>query len=209
MPTAFTAAVVDGELDDFKSFAWHCARAFMYNTRDVNEGDGRYRRPEVSISDGSFERSLKHATVGLEDAKSEHQANLNRTDDEWKAEAKEAFEQASSYYDERRERFTTENNRIQVMLAKVVAWQPPTEQHERMKEFMVEQLEKSVPYEPTAPNPQEYEWPSYKMTMLEHSARVVSIREETYQRSLSNKDESMSWLDALDDSITEFSKKVD
>lgn len=210
MPTGYTYAVVEGKIKDFKSFAWGCARAFMGHSRDHHEGEGeRYKRPKDKYLKGDPYSSLEYYRTSLEHSKAEHQANLNRTDDEWKVYAKTRLNEAMESYHERLRTFNVENDRIQGMKGKVESWDPPTEKHENMKKFMLEQLEISVPHLPHEVNPEEYSWENFKNSAIKSSAWDIEFYEEKMSTYQSNSSGYLDWVDALDDSITEFSKKVD
>lgn len=145
MPTAYTASVVDGNVTDFKQFALSCARAFgaLIEMRD-EPMDAPI--PDELKADTYYEKRLAESKKRLAEIQV-------MTDADADALANEEYREILRTHAENLARQTEEKVRIGMMLAKVRAWSPPTEDHAGLKSFMIEQLTISMPYESTSPPP--------------------------------------------------------
>jgi hypothetical protein len=132
MPTGYTAAVCDGKLTEFRDFALSCARAFgaLITMRDDPMDAPIPDKIEASSYSaqryaGAKERLAQLRTMTPEQAevaafKAHQEAAANAA--KWNADA------------------DSENERLEAMRQKVLAWTPPTPDHVNLKDFMVEQL---------------------------------------------------------------------
>jgi len=133
MPTGYTAPVVDGEVTEFKDFALRCARAFgaLISMRD--EPLSAPIRDEVDGDEGYYKERLNEDIALL--AKLEAM-----TLEDAAVESEKDYQTIGKWHRESIERLTAENDRLKAMEAKVFAWEPPTRDHQEMKNFMLEQL---------------------------------------------------------------------
>lgn len=145
MPTGYTAEVCNGKISDFPTFAMICARAFgaLITMRD-------------DPSDAAIPEAFKPSTYNadrLVEAKERLQSLYNMSNAEADEAALAAYEEARASRDKSDRERVAENARLDSMIAKVQAWIPPTEEHQEMKKFMVEQLtiSKTKPYSWPAP----------------------------------------------------------
>lgn len=136
MPTGYTHPVQTGEVADFPTFAMRCARAFgaLIEMRD-DPMDASI--PDEFTPSPFYAERLKEAEARLVELR-------QMTPDEIRAAWSEAVDEAVRHRDEYRERKATERRRYMAMLAKVEAWEPPTDEHVGLKEFMVKQLWDSI-----------------------------------------------------------------
>jgi arginine/lysine/ornithine decarboxylase len=146
MPTGYTADVVDGKITEFPDFAMTCARAFgaLIDMRDepFDAPIPEEFEPHTSYHDQAITKEMKRL--------GEIQAMTNaEADAAAKAEHEEAMRSRYEYL----ARKEVEGARLNAMLAKVRAWEPPTPDHHEMKNFMIQQLTVSMPgqYEPGIP----------------------------------------------------------
>jgi hypothetical protein len=144
MPTGYTAGIEDGTIATFREYALTCARAFgaLIEMRD-HSLDAPI--PDELKPDSYYVKSVQSAEVELGKliAMSEAEAD---------AAARERHEAAIKYHDEYLAKNKLERERYAAMRAKVEAWTPPSPEHVRMKEFMLQQIEISLPlsdYSPT------------------------------------------------------------
>ncbi len=136
MPTGYTDAVGKGEITDLRSFAFRCARNFgaLVSMRD---------KPWDAPLPESFEPSGyhdEHLTTALEELDRFLWADgttIRKLYDEHNASYRRLWEERTAHRNEQRTRY-------EAMLAQVRAWEPPTEGHRRLKDFMVEQLVESI-----------------------------------------------------------------
>jgi len=139
MPTGYTDVVGKGEITDFTKFALRCTRAMGVSIMQRDESIDVPLRVRETVSE--YERN------NLTEAKAEYlevagwsleqwAAEQRREHDEWvRGEEESLAKQADTIANYRR------------MLVEVLAWQPPTEEHEGLKKFMVEQLEESIKFD--------------------------------------------------------------
>jgi hypothetical protein len=132
MPTGYTYLVCDGKITEFPDFALSCARAFGALIHMRDEPSSAPIPDEIKPSTYHADKLplLQAQLVGLHDM-SDHDATMGA--------ARDYDAKVESRVKSDRER-NLRNDRIKAMLAKVEAWQPPTADHEGMKEFMLEQL---------------------------------------------------------------------
>lgn len=136
-PTGYTAPIADGI--DFKDFIMQCARAFgaLVTMRDepmdaeIPEEfkPSDWHKDKLAEAEADYE---KYKAMGLEEAtvasKEEYQDEL----DHRKESIRKDGELKGKYLS---------------MLAKVKAWQPPTPDHQGLKDFMVKQIEESIDFD--------------------------------------------------------------
>ena len=138
MPTGYTAPVQDGTVVEFKDFAMQCARAFggMIHMREDSQ-KAEYRPATVSdYYPNAIESTLAEiAEVEAWTAKDAMIAALTAWGRNLVADA-EARKRSAAY-----------KERYDAMLAQVATWEPPTEEHQGLKDFMVSQLEDSIKFD--------------------------------------------------------------
>jgi hypothetical protein len=146
MPTGYTHAVCDGKITKFSDFALTCARAFgaLIMMRDDPM--------EKPIPDEIAPETTYHDKRIVEDKKrlGEVQAMTNsEADNAARAEYDDALKSRAKYLSDK----DREAGRLNSMMMEVRKWEPPTPDHTKMKEFMLEQLRISMPgdYAPSIP----------------------------------------------------------
>lgn len=138
MPTGYTAGVQDGSITDFASFAMLCARAFGA-TIDMRDDPLDKPIPE-------FKPSMYHAEQ-LPDYHKRYYELIHMSLDECEAAAQKEYDDAVSRWAEREDRRWRERTRYQAMIDCASAWVPPTPDHNRFKDFMLEQLNESLEFD--------------------------------------------------------------
>lgn len=138
MPTGYTR---DIEKDNFtfEDFALSCAKAFgaCISMRDL---------PSNTPIPDEFKVEPYYQDKILETQK-QIEKHLNLTLEEWNSLCDKDFEQKES------RRVESLNKNIKLldnynnMLDKAKAWQPPSEEHLGLKEFMINQIEKSMDFD--------------------------------------------------------------
>lgn len=200
MPTVYTAIVAENDKVSLKEFALLCARGFS-ELIDMREEPMDAPIPEKLEPSGYYAERL-------EDAKAMYNEYMNNppTDEglELRYEAYVADEKAriESVKDE----ILKIKSRYYVMLEKVKAWQPPTEEHHGLKKFMIAQLTESmshdceVVYEPHIKTKEEYieyekyNYPKHLLEKIEYFEERVRKERERYAKI--NK-----WIDDLRNSL--------
>lgn len=133
MPTGYTAKLYDGD-EDFKDFVLKCATAFLgeFYDRDINTPIPPHtetstyltERLEQLYKDKASLESLNKTALGAA-ARSHKRTLINKAT----ADIETSRQRKARYED---------------MLKQVEHWQPPTDTHQKLKEFMVEQLNSSM-----------------------------------------------------------------
>ena len=128
MPTGYTEDIYNGKDVTFKDFALKCARAFgaCVHQREDNIDDP----PRLKIADTSYyEEKLKKAKAFKKPTKAEYNLYIAKETEYLEIELAKNKKRIADY---------------KAMLVNVKNWQPPTKEHFRFKEFMIEQLESSL-----------------------------------------------------------------
>lgn len=138
MPTGYTAGILNDEINTFEEFALECARAFgaCVTLRDNPDGD----IPEKFEYDTYYLERLN-------EAKQEYESLRYLNDDEIEIAANEDYTQRLNQWEERQERKKKDKIKLQTILNEVYEWSPPTEDHTKLKFFMIDQLEKTIDFD--------------------------------------------------------------
>lgn len=134
MPTGYTAAIKDGI--SFQQYALNCARAFGALITMRHD-------PSDAPIPAKFEPSDFYAQ-SLKKAEDQLARLLAMSPDECDSAALKQYLDACEMNNVRRKENADLRNKYNAMLAEAVAWNPPTVDHEKMKEFMIEQLQSSI-----------------------------------------------------------------
>lgn len=135
MPTGYTADIAKGI--SFKEFVRQCARAFIPDTRDMDY-DGTY--PVITANTSYYEEQLDECDFELRKL-------LAMTAEECELAAGKAYKEELTSRTKRIEEKNALREKYQVMLDKVRQWTPPTNRHLEFKNFMIEQIEKSIDFD--------------------------------------------------------------
>jgi hypothetical protein len=137
MPTGYTA---DIERDDFtfEDYALKCARAFgaCVHQRDDPSSD----RPRVSTDYSYHSEQLKEKVIRLKELESMNDEEIEEYGRCKKEEEVIGNDKAIQ------ERQSLHRNYLNIMI-KAINWQPPTDAHVPLKNFMIDQIEKSIEWD--------------------------------------------------------------
>lgn len=152
MATGYTADVANGKVTSFPEFAMQCARAFgaLITMRDD---------PSDTPIPESFEPSTSYHETALATARTRFDLLKGMDVSAVALSAASALAAARASHEESEAERRTTKARYEAMLTEVRTWQPPTEEHVGLKDFMVEQLSKSIEWDcrpGTAPDPKGY-----------------------------------------------------
>lgn len=138
MPTGYTAGLYEGD-ESFETFVMHAARGMsvLMLMRDA---------PFDAPIPDKFEPSDYH-TKALHDARTRLETAMALTEAQAEELARIANERRTAEYEEAKAKDAARRRRYEEMLAKVEAWQPPTDDHMGFKRFMLEQLTESIRYD--------------------------------------------------------------
>lgn len=138
MPTGYTADVAKGKIE-FNDFVLNCAKAFGALISMRNESTNA-KIPVELLVDQYYYDSVNDSTKILN-------SWLVLTDKEkLKYVEKEYDEKIKQNYSYSKEQKIQYENYC-AMLDKVNKWSPPSEDHTKLKEFMIEQLENSIKFD--------------------------------------------------------------
>ncbi len=204
MPTGYTAPVADGKITEFADFALTCARGFgaLVLLRDSDqslEATKRYIAEEAYLAgDGGYyarelesqkERVFRLRTLSDADALAEAIAE--------REEVRADNERSE------RERAETED-RYQAMLAKVAAWEPPTDDHWSFKEYMEEQLADSIKFDCSPfsmPVPEVTTGAAWREAKIIEGERRIARLEDDLAKERERETSRKAWVEALVESL--------
>lgn len=193
MPTGYTAAVRDGTITDFAAFALRCARAFgatiMQRDDDPNDppkfrSESAYYRNALAKARAEVDRLGKVTVAGAAlEAKAEYQAAMKR------------WEEARSEMAAVRERYAD-------MLAHVLAWNPPTTEHQGLRDFMEQQLRESIKFDcHDRPKPKRRSGTEWLAERRQRAARDVAYYAKALHEEEQRVASSNGWILALYQSL--------
>ncbi len=143
MPTGYTAPVEDGTITTFPEFAKLCARSMM---AAIDQRDEPLHAPL------KLPEPCDYYAKGLIAARQEFERLSCMTEDGKVLSVAVVNNKRRAAYENSIKKTKLVNERYGAMLVKVRAWDPPTEDHEELKEFMISQLTRSVStYKPKVP----------------------------------------------------------
>ena len=191
MPTGYTAPLEDGPMT-FQQFAMRCARAFGALI-DMREEPMDAPIPESFKPHSYASEKITKARNGL--------AELAAMSDS-AAEAMQAIEYAEELqrYEDSLARLEAANARYRAMIVEVDAWTPPTGEHQGLKDFMRDQLTKSIhDWQPKKPEKLPLPlWKQARRERLEHDIEYYA--KEAREEESRTRDRNV-WVAALRDSL--------
>lgn len=196
MPTGYTADVKDGI--SFSTFAMNCARAFGACITLRDEDGGGHIIPE------KFEPSDLHSK---ELEKYREKLNLLRAMLSHDCDAAANSEYIKSE-DDRMKRLEENSKQIKSyrdMLESVRLWSAPTDDHVKLREFMIEQLESSIKFDDMSDY---YSKPTEKLTgqkwlerEIESTIKSINYHEDGNKKEIERAEERTAWVSALRESL--------
>lgn len=196
MATGYTDIISRGAT--FEEFVLRCARAF-----------GAFVEMRDSSLDATIPDEFKPSTYHAENLAKAKQRLASI--ESWSLTNAEIAANADYCLEEVRIREAIEKNRKTIaaykdMLYRVSQWQPPTSEHEELKEFMVEQIEKSLKFDDI----ENYylKHPAKRLTGKEWLAKAVSSAEqdisyhtEQNQKEIEGAASRTKWVQELRESL--------
>ena len=137
MPTGYTDGI--NASTSFKEFAMKCARAFGALIEMRDDATDAPIPEEFKVGNFYYD-SVKRSEAEV--------ARLTKmTETQKKAGALKAFADATKSYAHRIEESNSKRRQYSRMLNKVESWEPPSDDYQGMKDFMIEQLTSSIKYD--------------------------------------------------------------
>ena len=192
MPSGYTSPIYDKRNISFEEFVLTCARAFgpciHQRDNDFNE------KPKLRELDIQYHLdALEQAKNYKKPTKAEFEAYKK----EKIAEAHKSLEEARSL----RERYT-------VMLQKVKNWNPPTPDHDGLKNFMIEQLESSIKWDchedyrsNDVSSWEKMKYSDYVKELTSSNKRSIEYHTEEIAKEKKNVEFTNKWITALYDNL--------
>ena len=194
MPTGYTAAVVDGTLTDFPTFALRCARAM--GACIMQRDDVMTDLPKLRDKATYYERQLADATARLAelDAMTAEQAD---------AAAQADYAHALAEWEKHRAKVEQRAARLIAMRSEVQAWTPPTPEHQGLKDFMLDQLRQTLDFDGRVylDKPLPLSGPAYRARELGTAARNESYARERLAKDARIVEDANRWIAALYQSV--------
>jgi hypothetical protein len=191
MPTGYTAAVCDGKVTDFNTFAMRCARNFGALVL-MREEAFDAPIPEFQPSAYNIE--------GLKKAQAELAAVMAMSPAECDQAAEEDYRKALSD----RQRYEGEckviRDRLQAMRAKVADWEPPTSEHVGLKEFMIQQLDETVSFDGTpyhSDSPKRMSAKEWMAKQVNELTRTLAYHTEENRKEIERTNGRNTWVAQL------------
>ena len=199
MPTGYTYSVQNGEVTELKEFMLSCAKGF-----------GAF----INMRDDGISSDIKYREVGeyysrrLENTKREFEEFKLLSDEEIQKQLDESYERRVKEQKEGLKRFDEQKQRYLDMIDKVKEWIPPTEDHIKLKEFALEQLNSSLEFDCSDSSRNYYLQEPFKDTVEEY--RVYKIKSylkdleyysKSYRDELESVEKANKWIRDLIESL--------
>jgi len=135
MPTGYTAGIIDGKITTFEQFATQCSRAFgaTIHMRD-NPLDSPY---EPRTPSEYYVNSLQSQREKLEEMKT-------MTDEAIVQDFENLLNDSLKYHEREMEKTKVNLGRLNSIMESAKSWVPPTEDHEGVRDYMIDQLEITI-----------------------------------------------------------------
>lgn len=196
MPTGYTADVVDGKVDDFEQFAKKCARAMGALVMFRDYSTDYIPTIEEVKAQGQIERWKNKISEAIE----ELYKFDSMTDKELEYEYNKVFIERREAYLRSKEVTERAAERVNAMLDKVRAWEPPSEDHIAFKTFMIDQLESTLHHDGRPPKEEWYAVPDFDewvKVRRDNLRRNIEYAEEQYTREVKNTTNRVVWYTQL------------
>ena len=202
MPTSYTVPIYEGEENfTFKKFAMRCARNFGA----LIEMRGEPLDAEIDF-DKCFQPS-DYYKKALERVEKEYQEFLDNppTAEELGKKYDEKVNNVFEKFLERKESRKALQERYAAMLEQVKVWEPPTEEHDNLKEFMISQLQRSMDYDCVVYSPHtddREEYIKYHMSP-DPLLKEIAYYKERYEKEVELCNNRKQWVIKLMESLKE------
>jgi hypothetical protein len=196
MPTGYTAMLNDEDVT-FPAFAMECARAFGALILMRDDPKGTPIPDEFQPNTSYYDESQAAAEARLAELRAMTPEDIVQANQEERADVLE--QRARSTMERRDLRL-----RYEAMLAEVQAWEPPTEDHQGLKDFMAEQITSSIKFDctpisyPEMPASDPAEWFEAQVAKCE---RDIAYAEERRAEEIERVAQRNGWVRALRESL--------
>lgn len=195
MPTGYTSDLYDGKDVSFETFALKCSRAM---------GAAIHQRDDSGDAEISFRQVSDYYLERIQKAKADLSRALERSYDEWEEMQDEEIRSAEEY---RKNYIKDQRTRMRLyeeMLDEVIAWVPPTDKHQGLKDFMIQQLERSIDFDGTdyVPSvPEHLGVEEYADIKIAAASKAVSNAVESLDKERKSVQSQNEWVIQLRNSL--------
>ena len=194
MASGYTAKIENGSGITFKEFAKDCARAFgaAFHQRDDPLSAG-LTLPEIDL----------HHSIALVDANNEFSALANVSIRGWNRKAAKQNASSISSWKKSLEDQKEKIRRYDKMMSDVLAWNPPTPDHKRLKSFMIEQINDScTDYDRQKRNPpRPTSGLKLKQLHVQMQKDSITYHEKEWEKSKLHFATRCAWITHLNESL--------
>jgi hypothetical protein len=195
MPTAYTAIIGERDSVSFKEFALRCAHGACIQMRDVSL--------DAPIPD-RFEPDTRYYNEREQEAVRQIAILEAMSQDDAARAAEEEYEDALARVITANEQAATLRVKYEKMIADVRAWAPPTPDHEGLKAFMLEQLERSMGFGcHIIATPKRVSTERWRQANLDHVRADLNLARERIADEIRWTESRNKWLAALRSSLEE------
>jgi len=189
MATGYTMKIEEGQ--NFEDFVTGCARAFVHPEAElVEEKPDNYHKQELEIAIKEL-KEVQKITLA--------QAEVN---------AKKRYEEELKDWANRIEREKKLKKNYESMLQKVQDWHIPSSKHEKLQEFMIEQIEDSIKHDCDSywakqPQPRRQTSKEWLDAKIESANWSVGRHKKGLNDDLENNTHNNNWVRILKESLKE------
>lgn len=135
MPTGYTNPILEGEINNIEDFAKLCARAFGALVHLRGEPlNAEYKPLEVS---NHYNEAVELARQRIEEVN--EMSNGDLID-----QVKGLIETELEYHRDHLEKAKEHSDKLNALLKEAEEWTPPTDEHNNLKAFMIDQIQKTI-----------------------------------------------------------------
>lgn len=189
MPTSSTYGLYAGNEMTFLEYAMRCARDSGMHMDAVI--------PDEFRANSYYIEQLEKARANVARIKKWDDAEAGRY-------AQYAYDHERCRYEESLLNMTALRERYEAMLEKAKSWTPPTPEHQKIKEFMIQQLEESIDFDCNTDNPIILVLPTgaaFKEEALRAARQKVSYYTKCCKEDKEQAKERTEWIKALRQSL--------
>lgn len=203
MPTGYTAPILDGEIDNFKDFAKRCMRNF---------GATIHMRDDSLTAEYVKREPSEYHLRAIKEYKEKIVRYQTLTDEEILEEKRNSINDNIDYHIKKIKECEDNHQKLTSILTDVENWTPPTPDHSRIKEFMIEQITITIEHDADSTyHEDEIERYSEKLNNLnveemkrdfmEDTSRSLDYHIKNHNEELKRVDDSNRWVEVFLNSL--------
>lgn len=207
MATGYTYKVSEGQVTELSDFVLQCARAFGACMHQRDSDSNELPKPrEPYQSQKEYDKEIAKLTEEIDKWK-------NYTTDEIFEIIKKDHIKNLKYNDKQLKLNRKKIARYHEMLYKVKNWQPPSGEHQGLKEFAIDQLQSSIKFDDCSDyyekeienlnnnSPETIDLESYRKEEIEMIKSDIIRKKENRQKELKSIESTNLWIEQLYESL--------